>query len=55
MTVGVDANRQRLAVEGNAELDVQLATEARQVDVGELAGAEYRPGRRLLGVYSFVG
>ncbi|MBN1591279.1 MAG: hypothetical protein JW888_17335, partial [Pirellulales bacterium] len=44
-----------VAVEGNAELDVQVTTTARAVDVGELVGADYQPGRRLLGVYSFVG
>jgi hypothetical protein len=45
-----------LAVEGSPELDVQVApTGARGVDVGELADAEYQPGRRLLGAYGFVG
>jgi len=44
-----------VAVEGSAELDVQVKTSARAVDVGELVDAEYQPGRRLLGVYSFVG
>ncbi len=44
-----------VAVEGHAELDVQVKTTARSADVGELAGADYQPGRRLLGVYDFVG
>ena len=44
-----------VAVEGCAELDVKVITAARQVDVGELADAEYQPGRRLLGAYGFVG
>ncbi len=44
-----------VAVEGSAELDVEVKTEARQVDVGELVDAEYQPGRRLLGAYGFVG
>ena len=44
-----------VAVEGCAELDVKVDTPARQVDVGELADAEYQPGRRLLGAYGFVG
>ena len=30
-------------------------TDARRVDVGELAAAEYQPGRRLLGVFAFAG
>ena len=44
-----------VAVEGCAELDVRVDTSARPVDVGELADAEYQPGRRLLGAYGFVG
>ncbi|MCD4727385.1 MAG: hypothetical protein K8R46_06980, partial [Pirellulales bacterium] len=44
-----------VAVEGCAELDVRVDTSARQVDVGELAEADYQPGRRLLGAYGFVG
>jgi len=44
-----------VAVEGNVELDVQVKTKARREDVGELVDADYRPGRRLLGVFGFVG
>ena len=44
-----------VAIEGCAELDVRVDTSARPVDVGELADAEYQPGRRLLGAYGFVG
>ncbi|NLE37430.1 MAG: hypothetical protein GX621_05330, partial [Pirellulaceae bacterium] len=44
-----------VAVEGSAELDVEVKTDSRRVDVGELVDAEYQPGRRLLGVFSFVG
>ena len=44
-----------VAVEGGAELDVQVSTDARRVDVGELAEAAYQPGRRLLGAFGFVG
>jgi hypothetical protein len=44
-----------VAVEGSAEHDVQVAAAARKVDVGELAAAEYQPGRRLLGAYGFLG
>ncbi len=43
------------AVEGCAELEVKVATTARSVDVGELAEAEYQPGRRLLGAFGFAG
>ena len=43
------------SVEGNPEQDVTVNTEARKVDVGEAAEAEYQPGRRLLGVFSFAG
>jgi hypothetical protein len=34
---------------------VQVVAAARKVDVGELAAAEYQPGRRLLGAYGFLG
>jgi hypothetical protein len=44
-----------VAIEGNPELDVQVTEHPRKVDIGELAEAEYLPGRRLLGVYGFVG
>ncbi|MBN2449613.1 MAG: hypothetical protein JXR77_04450 [Lentisphaeria bacterium] len=44
-----------LAVEGNAELDVQVRSHPRRVDIGELADAEYQPGPRLLGAYGFLG
>ncbi|MDR3198034.1 MAG: hypothetical protein LBU34_09230 [Planctomycetaceae bacterium] len=47
-----------IAVEGDEELDLTIPTERngkpvlRPVDAGELSVAEYRPGKRLLGVYS---
>lgn len=44
-----------VSIEGSAELDISLAEHPRRVDVGELTDAEYRPGRRLLGAYGFVG
>ena len=34
---------------------MQVKIKARPVDVGQLAGAEYQPGRRLLGAFGFVG
>jgi hypothetical protein len=44
-----------IALEGNAELDVRVLRHPRAIDVGELVDAEYQPGKRLLGVYGFVG
>jgi len=44
-----------VAIEGSAELDVQVVEHPRRVDIGELAAAEYQPGRRLLGAYGFIG
>jgi len=44
-----------VAVEGNAELDVQVKTKARKVDIGELVDADYQVGSRLLGAYGYVG
>lgn len=44
-----------VAVEGSAELDIAVNTDARRVDVGELVAAQYRVGRRLLGAFEFVG
>ena len=52
---GVSYQSGLMAVEGCAELDVRVDTPARRVDVGELADADYQPGRRLLGAYGFVG
>ncbi len=44
-----------MAVEGCAELEVRVDTASRRVDVGELADADYQPGRRLLGAFGFAG
>ncbi len=49
-----------VSIEGCAELEVKVdagnkETALRPVDVGELAAADYQPGRRLLGAYEFVG
>ncbi len=44
-----------VAVEGDAELDINVPQHPRSVDMGELIEAEYQVGSRLLGVYSFVG
>jgi hypothetical protein len=53
---GVDYQSGLISVEGDAELDIQAnAGSLRKVDVGELVDAAHQPGRRLLGVWSFVG
>lgn len=44
-----------VAVEGSLEQEVQVKTALRKVDVGELAEADYQPGRRLLGAFGYVG
>ena len=44
-----------IAVEGSLEQEVQVKTALRKVDVGELAEADYQPGRRLLGAFGYVG
>ncbi len=41
------------AVEGSSELDIEIDTEGRAVDIGEFAEAVYQPGRYLLGAYSW--
>ncbi|QDS88019.1 hypothetical protein EC9_22050 [Rosistilla ulvae] len=53
---GVRFQTALVAVEGHGELDVQIDPgEARPVDVGKLAGADYLVGRRLLGAFGFLG
>ncbi|HEY5311197.1 MAG TPA: hypothetical protein VIK18_01715, partial [Pirellulales bacterium] len=44
-----------VAVEGNSAFDVQVVRHPRKADVGELVDADYQVGRRLLGVFGFVG
>ena len=41
------------AVEGSSELDIEIVTQGRSVDVGEFSEAVYKPGRYLLGAYSW--
>jgi hypothetical protein len=43
------------AVEGDPELEIAITTPARTVDPGELAGADYAIGKRLLGAFGYVG
>ncbi|MBN2580417.1 MAG: hypothetical protein JXB10_15645 [Pirellulales bacterium] len=52
---GVEYESGILAVEGSAEFETKVKTDARKVDVGELAEADYQPGRRLLGAWGFAG
>jgi len=52
---GVSYQSGLAAVEGCAELEVDVKAALPRVDVGELAEADYQPGRRLLGAYEFVG
>ncbi len=44
-----------IAVEGSAELEITVSTEARKIDVGELIDADHQPGSRLLGAFGFTG
>jgi len=43
------------SVEGSAEFDIELQTNGRTIDVGELVDADYQVGRRLLGVFELAG
>ncbi|MFO7906615.1 MAG: hypothetical protein R6U98_28420 [Pirellulaceae bacterium] len=43
---------QMVSIEGNPALDVDLRTNMRPVDVGELVEADYAPGARLLGTFA---
>ncbi len=51
-TSGVAYQTQMATVEGDPALDIDIRTPMRRVDVGELAEAEYTPGRRLLGTFA---
>ncbi|MBL8829152.1 MAG: hypothetical protein JNM18_19370 [Planctomycetaceae bacterium] len=44
-----------LAIEGGADWNVVVAQHPKLVDVGELAGADERPGRHLIGTFAFAG
>lgn len=46
-----------IAIEGHEELNIEVpeGQSLRSVDIGELAAADYVPGRRLLGVYNITG
>jgi hypothetical protein len=53
---GVEFQSGLVAVEGGAELDIRLTAEPnlREVDIGELSGAEYPLGRRVIGSFGYV-
>ncbi len=44
-----------VAIEGNPELQIEIQQHPRPIDVGELVDAEYVAGKRVLGVYGYVG
>ncbi len=41
------------AIEGSTELDIEIDTAGRAVDIGEFSEALYQPGRYMLGAYSW--
>ena len=49
----VEFQSSMFAVEGSSELDIEIETEGRAVDIGEFSEAAYQPGRYLLGAYSW--
>ena len=49
----VEFQSSMFAIEGSSELDIEIETEGRAVDVGEFSQAVYQPGRHLLGTYSW--
>ncbi len=44
-----------VAIEGTPELQIEIQQHPRPIDVGELVDAEYVAGKRVLGVYGYVG
>lgn len=53
---GVEHQSVLVGVEGSAELDLNVDTKARVVDVGEVQGdVAYTVSRRLVGAYGYVG
>ena len=43
-----------VVAEGSSEFDIEVTTDGRKLDVGELVDADYQVGRRLLGAYGFL-
>ena len=43
------------SIEGDPELDIDVSTNARKVDVGEMTTDAYTIGRRLIGAFSYLG
>jgi hypothetical protein len=52
---GVSYQSGMVAVEGSAELDVEITKHPRRADIGELVDADYQVGRRLLGAFGYPG
>jgi len=44
-----------IAVEGHSELEIEMKQSPRSVDIGELVDAKYQVGKRLIGVFGYVG
>ncbi len=44
-----------VSFEGNPDFDIDLQTQMRRIDVGEMGDADYVPGPRLQGAFSAVG
>ncbi len=44
-----------VAIEGHPELEIEMSQNPRAVDIGELVDAEFQVGKRLIGVFGYVG
>ncbi len=51
----VDYQSGAMSLEGHPELETQISKAPRAVDVGELADEDYTAGKRLSGVYGYLG
>lgn len=51
----VDYQAGVMAIEGHPELEISLPRTLREADIGELVDADYQVGKRLLGVFGYVG
>lgn len=51
----VDYQTGAVAIEGHPEIEIQITKSPRSVDIGEMVDGEYQVGKRLLGVYGYVG
>ena len=57
IAIAQDVSRQSgtIAIEGDPELDIVADNAPTAIDIGELVDAEYEVGKRLLGVFGYVG